>query len=51
MSKNFERELLEVAQWYTFHKDEPMDIGERLWALGLSAEEIQILEGRLRTRS
>ncbi len=59
MSKAVERELLEVAQWYTAHKDDGMGIEERLafltkaidlliWSQARAVEDIQQLEGRKR---
>lgn len=60
MSKALERELLEVAQWYCYHKDTDMPIEKRLefltkamdfliWTLAKSVEDIRVLEGRRET--
>lgn len=59
MSKNLEKELLEIAEWYTFNKTVEMGIDNRLafltkacdfliWALARACEDIQVLEGRRR---
>lgn len=59
MSKQLDKELLEIAEWYTYHKGSGMDIDKKLefltksidfllWALAKTAEDIQNLEGRRR---
>ncbi len=59
MSKRLEKELLEVAQWYTAHKGDAMSVESRMqfltksidyliWAFAKAVEDIQHLEGRKR---
>lgn len=59
MSKGLDKELLEVAQWYTYTKSSGMSIEGRLdflikavdfliWTQAKAAEDLQVLEGRHR---
>jgi len=59
MSSSLEKELLEVAQWYTYHKGEPMDVERRIefltktcdfliWTMARMVEDLRLLEGRKR---
>lgn len=57
MSKGLEKELLEVAQWYTYFKSQEMSIEKRmefltkaidflLWTLARTVEDMRDIEGR-----
>lgn len=57
MSKKLDEELLDIAKWFTYHKDECTDIHKRvaflenacdhlIWVLGRVCQDIQTLERR-----
>lgn len=57
MGQKLDQELLDVAKWWTYHKDECTDVHKRLefqdkaidhllWVLGRVVEDLQKVEGR-----
>lgn len=59
MSRELEQEALDVAKWWTYHKDECSDVAKRvdfqmraidhlLWLLGRAVQDIKNLEAGYR---